>query len=55
MNQARELAMDAERPVYDCRYLALAIVRQTAVPNHDKGFTGATERLGLGERMELRG
>ena len=51
--KALELATDANHPVYDFIYLALALARQACVVTDDRRFWAAAVRLNLGERVRL--
>jgi predicted nucleic acid-binding protein len=53
--KALELATEADHPVYDCVYLALALHQQARVVTDDRRFLAAAGRLNLGERVRLLG
>ena len=53
--KALELATEADHPVYDCVYLALALHQQARVVTDDRRFLAAAWRLNLGERVRLLG
>jgi predicted nucleic acid-binding protein len=53
--KALELATEADHPVYDCIYLALALHRRARVVTDDRRFLAAAARLNLGEHVRLLG
>jgi predicted nucleic acid-binding protein len=53
--KALELATEADHPVYDCVYLALALHQQARVVTDDRRFLAAAGRLNLGEQVRLLG
>jgi predicted nucleic acid-binding protein len=53
--RALELATEADHPVYDCIYLALALHQQARVVTDDRRFLAAAARLNLAEQVRLLG
>jgi predicted nucleic acid-binding protein len=53
--KALQLATEADHPVYDCIYLALALNQQACVVTDDRRFLAAATRLNLGEHVCLLG
>jgi predicted nucleic acid-binding protein len=53
--KALELAVEADHPVYDCIYLALALHQRAYVVTDDRRFSAAAVRLGLGDRVRPLG
>jgi predicted nucleic acid-binding protein len=52
---ALEIAIQANHPVYDCIYLAIAIHEDIALVTDDRRLASAAQRLGLSERVRLLG
>jgi predicted nucleic acid-binding protein len=55
VGKALALAVEANHPVYDCVYLALALQRHTHVVTDDRRFAAAAARLELGDSVRLLG
>lgn len=55
VSKALALAVEANHPVYDCVYLALALQRHTHVVTDDRRFAAAAARLELGDSVRLLG
>jgi predicted nucleic acid-binding protein len=53
--KALQLATQADHPVYDCIYLALALQQRTYVVTDDRRFSAAAARLRLGDQVRLLG
>ena len=53
--KALQLATEADHPVYDCVYLALALHQRAHVVTDDRRFSAAAARLNLGEQVRLIG
>ena len=53
--RALELAAEADHPVHDCIYLALALHQRAHVVTDDRRFLAAAARLNPGERVRLLG